>query len=253
MTSALFESQTDGAQSVGLSFALSLSSRRRRRHALLRFSSSAHRRSCPLTHRYSSRDRGALSTTRSRSNALALITRSLDRSLAHSRARALARFRMYHSLARREITESLAEHDAAHPDRPAAPFAVNQIVHRRRARGRVSFSSRVGCFRSCTAGVVAFRFRRTRSCASGARARRVLEHPPFVFFVRVVLRGRAPPVRRGVVWDFAPQARARARVARSDRSLRVCGFPLMCLRARYLMQLTGSATLRASARVLLLL
>lgn len=29
-----------------------------------------------------------------------------------------------------EITESLAEHDAAHPDRPAAPFAVNQIVHR---------------------------------------------------------------------------------------------------------------------------
>ena len=29
-----------------------------------------------------------------------------------------------------EITEALAEHDAKHPDRPAAPFAVNQIVHR---------------------------------------------------------------------------------------------------------------------------
>ena len=29
-----------------------------------------------------------------------------------------------------EITTGLAAHDAAHPDRPAAPFAVNQIVHR---------------------------------------------------------------------------------------------------------------------------
>ena len=29
-----------------------------------------------------------------------------------------------------EISEALAEHDRAHPDRPAAPFAVNQIVHR---------------------------------------------------------------------------------------------------------------------------
>jgi len=29
-----------------------------------------------------------------------------------------------------EITEALAEHDRAHPDRPSAPFAVNQIVHR---------------------------------------------------------------------------------------------------------------------------
>ena len=29
-----------------------------------------------------------------------------------------------------EITEALAEHDRAHPDSPAAPFAVNQIVHR---------------------------------------------------------------------------------------------------------------------------
>ena len=29
-----------------------------------------------------------------------------------------------------EITEALAEHDRNHPDAPAAPFAVNQIVHR---------------------------------------------------------------------------------------------------------------------------
>ncbi len=29
-----------------------------------------------------------------------------------------------------EITSALAAHDAAHPGRPAAPFAVNQIVHR---------------------------------------------------------------------------------------------------------------------------
>ena len=29
-----------------------------------------------------------------------------------------------------QITEELAAHDSAHPDRPAAPFAVNQIVHR---------------------------------------------------------------------------------------------------------------------------
>ena len=29
-----------------------------------------------------------------------------------------------------EITEALAAHDRAHPDQPAAPFAVNQIVHR---------------------------------------------------------------------------------------------------------------------------
>jgi nitronate monooxygenase len=29
-----------------------------------------------------------------------------------------------------EITAALAAHDKAHPDRPAAPFAVNQIVHR---------------------------------------------------------------------------------------------------------------------------
>ncbi|MBY5318439.1 nitronate monooxygenase [Rhizobium leguminosarum] len=28
-----------------------------------------------------------------------------------------------------EITEELARHDAAHPEQPAAPFAVNQIVH----------------------------------------------------------------------------------------------------------------------------
>jgi len=29
-----------------------------------------------------------------------------------------------------EITEALAAHDRAHPDQPAAPFAVNQIVHK---------------------------------------------------------------------------------------------------------------------------
>jgi nitronate monooxygenase len=29
-----------------------------------------------------------------------------------------------------EITESLAAHDKAHPDCPAAPFAINQIVHK---------------------------------------------------------------------------------------------------------------------------
>ncbi|MFP5076588.1 NAD(P)H-dependent flavin oxidoreductase [Rhizobium sp. YIM 134829] len=29
-----------------------------------------------------------------------------------------------------EINETLAAHDAAHPDRPSAPFAVNQIVHK---------------------------------------------------------------------------------------------------------------------------
>ncbi|THT98748.1 nitronate monooxygenase [Lampropedia puyangensis] len=30
----------------------------------------------------------------------------------------------------KEITESLAAHNAQHPDRPAAPFAINQIVHK---------------------------------------------------------------------------------------------------------------------------
>ncbi|MDM7456824.1 MAG: nitronate monooxygenase family protein [Tepidimonas sp.] len=29
-----------------------------------------------------------------------------------------------------EITEALSAHNAAHPDRPAAPFAINQIVHK---------------------------------------------------------------------------------------------------------------------------
>jgi nitronate monooxygenase len=29
-----------------------------------------------------------------------------------------------------EITETLAAHNAAHPDKPAAPFAINQIVHK---------------------------------------------------------------------------------------------------------------------------
>jgi nitronate monooxygenase len=33
-----------------------------------------------------------------------------------------------------EIAEALAAHDRAHPDRPAAPFAVNQIVHKSNAR-----------------------------------------------------------------------------------------------------------------------
>jgi len=33
-----------------------------------------------------------------------------------------------------EITETLAAHDRAHPERPAAPFAVNQIVHKSNAR-----------------------------------------------------------------------------------------------------------------------
>lgn len=33
-----------------------------------------------------------------------------------------------------QITEELAAHDAAHPDRPSAPFAVNQIVHRSNTR-----------------------------------------------------------------------------------------------------------------------
>lgn len=33
-----------------------------------------------------------------------------------------------------EITERLAAHDAANPDRPAAPFAVNQIVHKSNGR-----------------------------------------------------------------------------------------------------------------------
>lgn len=33
-----------------------------------------------------------------------------------------------------EITETLRDHDASHPDRPAAPFAVNQIVHKSNRR-----------------------------------------------------------------------------------------------------------------------
>jgi nitronate monooxygenase len=33
-----------------------------------------------------------------------------------------------------EITETLAAHDRAHPDRPAAPFAINQIVHKSNSR-----------------------------------------------------------------------------------------------------------------------
>lgn len=33
-----------------------------------------------------------------------------------------------------EITEALAAHDRAHPERPAAPFALNQIVHKTNTR-----------------------------------------------------------------------------------------------------------------------
>jgi len=33
-----------------------------------------------------------------------------------------------------EISEALAAHDRAHPERPAAPFAVNQIVHKSNTR-----------------------------------------------------------------------------------------------------------------------
>ena len=33
-----------------------------------------------------------------------------------------------------EITEAIAAHDRAHPESPAAPFAVNQIVHKSNAR-----------------------------------------------------------------------------------------------------------------------
>jgi nitronate monooxygenase len=33
-----------------------------------------------------------------------------------------------------EITEALAAHDKAHPDQPAAPFAINQIVHKSNER-----------------------------------------------------------------------------------------------------------------------
>ena len=33
-----------------------------------------------------------------------------------------------------EITEALSAHDRAHPERPASPFAVNQIVHKSNAR-----------------------------------------------------------------------------------------------------------------------
>jgi nitronate monooxygenase len=33
-----------------------------------------------------------------------------------------------------EITEALAAHNAAHPENPAAPFAINQIVHKSNAR-----------------------------------------------------------------------------------------------------------------------
>ena len=40
-----------------------------------------------------------------------------------------------------EITEALAEHDRDHPDRPSAPFAVNQIVHRSNDRFEADMNS----------------------------------------------------------------------------------------------------------------
>src|SRR3546814_109265 len=40
----------------------------------------------------------------------------------------------YPTLFRSRIAEELADHDAANPDRPSAPFAVNQIVHRSNER-----------------------------------------------------------------------------------------------------------------------
>ena len=39
-----------------------------------------------------------------------------------------------------EITEALASHDRYHPERPAAPFAVNQIVHRSNDRFEADMS-----------------------------------------------------------------------------------------------------------------
>ena len=49
----------------------------------------------------------------------------------------------------KEITEALDKHNQANPDRPAAPFAVNQIVHRSNQRlERMSKSARAGRFRS---------------------------------------------------------------------------------------------------------
>ncbi len=39
-----------------------------------------------------------------------------------------------------EITEALAAHDREHPDRPSAPFAVNQIVHRSNDRFEVDMA-----------------------------------------------------------------------------------------------------------------
>jgi nitronate monooxygenase len=40
-----------------------------------------------------------------------------------------------------EIREALAAHDRAHPDRPAAPFAVNQIVHKSNDRLEADLAS----------------------------------------------------------------------------------------------------------------
>jgi nitronate monooxygenase len=41
------------------------------------------------------------------------------------------------------IRRELAAHDAAHPEKPAAPFAVNQIVHK--SNDRIGISLLVGC------------------------------------------------------------------------------------------------------------
>ena len=243
MTSALFESLTDGAQSVGLSFALSLSFRRRRRHALLRFSSSAHRRSCPLTHRHSSRDRGALSTTRSRSHALALITRSLDRararanhSLARSLARALARLRAralpHVSLARASRDHRVARRARRRAPRPPrgairrqpdrAPQArawsrfvfvargVFQILHRR--RGRVSFSPHQ-----------IVRFRR-------ARASRARTSAMCLFCSCSSSRARATRAARCCLGFCTAGARARASRARIVRF--ACVVSRLCVSGR---------------------
>ena len=53
-----------------------------------------------------------------------------------------------------EITEALAAHDRAHPERPAAPFAINQIVHRSNDRldGDMAAWSATACGLIVTAG-----------------------------------------------------------------------------------------------------
>ncbi len=53
-----------------------------------------------------------------------------------------------------EITETLAAYNTKHPDRPAAPFAVNQIVHKSNARLEQDMAVCIKCdtspaFQSC--------------------------------------------------------------------------------------------------------